>query len=316
MHTLTYLPHSRHRTFIPPCHFLDYVQNTATATTKWGDIGDWDTSGVGDFSYAFTQFRNQAGGSFARGGNPKAATFVGTAISKWDTASATSLFRTFWGASEMNADLTGWKVGKVVSLHGTFLDASKFTGTGLASWDTSSVTTLFNTFYDASEMNANLTGWTVGKVVTLGNTFRGASKFVGTGLASWDTSSVTSLEFTFDGVSEMNSDLTGWKVDKVITLYNTFYSASKFVGTGLNSWNTASVTTLYYTFRSAGNMNADLSTWNIAKVSSITDTFTSTPSLSSCNKRKIADAWKSSNIFTATTYDEAWATDACTVRFE
>ena len=108
----------------------DYVQNTTTATAKWGDIGDWDTSGVGDFSYAFTQHRNEAGGSYVANGNLKAAMFVGTAISKWNTASATNLAFAFKAAVEMNADLSGWKVGKVVSLERTFFGASKFRGTG------------------------------------------------------------------------------------------------------------------------------------------------------------------------------------------
>jgi hypothetical protein len=158
------------------------------ATTKWGDIGDWDTSSVGDFSHAFSIHRNE-GGSNAYNGNPKAATFVSTAISKWDTASATSLDKTFLGAGEMNADLSGWKVAKVVTLYKTFFYASKFTGTGLSAWD-------------------------------------------------------------------------------------------------------------------------------VAKVGSMGSTFTSTTSLTSCNKRKIADAWKSSSVFVATTYDEDWAADTCTVRFE
>ena len=48
----------------------------------------------------------------------------------------------------------------------------------------------------------------------------------------------------------------------------------------------------------------------------MTDTFFSTTSLTTCNKRKITDAWKSSAVFTATTYDEDWAGDTCPVRFE
>ena len=170
----------------------DWVQNlpdTTAATTKWGDIGDWDTSGVKDFSYSFSTGRNQAGGSSVSDGNPKAAKFVGTAISKWNTGSATSPHRTFRGASVMNADLSGWKVGKVVKLYGTFDGASKFTGTGLSSWD-------------------------VAKVTDMGHTFR------------------------------------------------------------------------------------------------------PTTSLTTCNKRNIADAWKSSAVFVATTYDTDWAADTCTVRFE
>ena len=40
---------------LPPSrHFVDWVQDMAAATTKWGAISDWDVSGVGDFSYAFS----------------------------------------------------------------------------------------------------------------------------------------------------------------------------------------------------------------------------------------------------------------------
>jgi hypothetical protein len=244
------LPSSQ--TFAHPSHQLltdaqfkqatwDWVNlGDLTATTKWGDIGDWDTSGVGDFSYAFSPDRNQAGGSNVANGNPKAATFVGTAISKWDTSSATTLYWTFYGASEMNADLSGWKVGKVVTLRSTFHDASKFTGTGLSAWDTASATSLLATFEAASEMNADLSGWKVAKVVTLRGTFNGASEFTGIGLSAWD----------------------------------------------------------------------------VTKVKDMFRTFTSTTSLTTCNKRKIADAWKSSAVFVATTYDTDWAADMCTVRFE
>ena len=247
---------------------------------------------MGDFSYAFSTNRD-VGGSYANNGNPKAATFVGTAISKWDTASATTLYYTytFWGANEMNADLTGWKVGKVVTLAGTFYNAVKFIGTGLTSWDTASTTTMDSTFHGASEMNADLTGWKVGKVVTLLNTFFGAAKFTGTGLSSWDIASATSLWSTFYGASKMNADLTGWKVGKVITLEHTFNGASKFTGTGVD-------------------------TWNVVKVTSMFSTFLNAASLASCNKHKIADAWTSSAVFVATTYDTDWAADTCAVRFE
>jgi hypothetical protein len=118
-----------------------------------------------------------------------------------------------------------------------------------------------------------------------------AATFVGTAISKWDTASATTLEGTFWGASEMNANLTGWKVGKVVTLYNTFHDASKFIGTGLASWDVASATTLERTFFS-------------------------TPSLTMCNKRKIADAWKSSAVFVATTYETDWADDTCPVRFE
>jgi surface protein len=284
----------------------DYVQDTAAATTKWGDLGDWDTSGVKDFSYSLSTGRNQQG-SYVNGGNPKAATFVGTAISKWDTASATSLAWTFTGASVMNADLTGWKVAKVVNLAGTFNYAYKFTGTGLSAWDTTSATNLQSTFSDASEMNSDLTGWKVGKVVTLTEAFNSASKFSGTGLSAWDTASATSLLRTFYYASEMNADLTGWKVAKVTSLESMFYHASKFTGTGLASWDTASVTSLYGTFREATAMNADLSSWDVAKATTLSSTFYQAVNFQGAGLH----TWITSSVTTlANTFYEATAMNA------
>ena len=118
-----------------------------------------------------------------------------------------------------------------------------------------------------------------------------AATFVGTAISKWNTTSATSLYRTFHKASEMNADLSGWNVGKVVTLGYTFKGALKFTGTGVD-------------------------TWDVAEVTIMTDTFTSTTSLTTCNKRLIADAWKSSAVFTATSYDEDWAGDTCTVRFE
>ena len=77
----------------------DWVQSTATATTTWGAIGDWDVSEVTDFSYAFSQHRDEMGaykGVIANGGNPKAEFFVGTDISTWITSAATNMQGLFY----------------------------------------------------------------------------------------------------------------------------------------------------------------------------------------------------------------------------
>ena len=130
----------------------------------------------------------------------------------------------------------------MVTLATTFDGASKFVGTGLNSWDTSSVTNLAFIFNEAS-------------------------KFVGTGLSSWDTASVTTLAYAFTNAGAMNVDMSGWSVVNVVTLRDTFSSATAFVGTGLAKWITTSVTNIAGTFLSASSMNADLSGWNLAKVS-------------------------------------------------
>ena len=119
---------------LAPSRAGDWVQNLPTdataATAKWGDIGDWDVSDVTDFSYSFSKHRNAAG-AYASNGNPKAVSFVGTAISKWNIASVTSLYRTFYEAVETNADMGSWIVAKATTLSYMFNKASKFAGTGL-----------------------------------------------------------------------------------------------------------------------------------------------------------------------------------------
>ena len=192
-------------------------------------------------------------------------------------------------AADMNADLSKWNVAKVTALSYMFYGASKFAGTGLNSWFTASVTSISTTFASAVEMNANLTGWNVAKIKDMTCAFQGASKFVGTGLNSWNTASVLNLRFTFDRAVSMIADLRKWNVAKVTTLENTFEGASKFAGAGFASW-------------------------SIAKVTSMTNTFASATSLTSCNKRLIADAWAAASdpggsAFHATSYDTDWASE-------
>ena len=182
----------------------DWVQNTATATTKWGTLGDWDVSGVTDFGLAFDTSRNKAGGSDV-GGNPKAANVGLVAISGWKTTSLTTLSRTFFGAMVMDADLSSWDVSKVAALDYTFAFARRFRGTGLARWNTASVTTLNSTFHEANSMNADLTGWKVGKVVSMTNMFYNAIQFEGEGLSQWSIGKITDMAFVFSGATRLVS---------------------------------------------------------------------------------------------------------------
>ena len=144
------------------CPSVDWVQDTGTATSKWGDLGYWDVSGVGDFSYAFSKIRDQAGGSKVKNGNPKAATFVGTGMSKWITTSLTTLKETFEGAASMNSDLSGWNVAKVTILNYVFSKAGKFNG-DISGWDTGTVTDIDNCFQN-SGLNQDVSKWNIGNV--------------------------------------------------------------------------------------------------------------------------------------------------------
>jgi hypothetical protein len=110
----------------------------------------------------------------------------------------------------------------------------------------------------------------------------------------------------------MNTDLSGWTVGKVTTLESTFNAASKFTGTGLDLWDTTSVTTLESTFYHATTINFDVSKWSVGEVTTMKNMFSNAKSLTSCNKRNIAEAWKSSDAFTkTTTYGTEWDSVVC-----
>lgn len=119
--------------------------------------------------------------------------------------------------------------------------------------------------------------------------FDRTTSYTGGGLETWITSSLTSLHGTFSDhetkSTGMNAHLGSWDVSKVTSLESTFNGASKFTADGLDKWSIEAVT---------ANMG---------------DTFGTTTStiISACNKRKIADAWKSNAIFATTTYPAAWA---------
>ena len=169
----------------------------------------------------------------------------------------------------------------------------KYVGLGMRNWDVSRVTTLQHTFRFAQAMNAELDTWDVSAVTTLYHTFSKAVVFTGRGLANWDTKSVTSMRKTFMGAIVFNADMSRWRTAKVTELGSTFSGAARFTGQGLEAWSVGAVTDIAAAFDGA-------------------------MSLTSCTKRKIADAWTAASdpggsAFTATSYDTDWAADVCFV---
>ena len=178
-------------------------------------------------------------------------------------------------------------------------------------WDTSGVTTLKYAFStsrneagnyvprgscmtpdrycnpSAATFNGDISKWITSSVTDMGWTFNGAAKFNGD-ISKWITTSVKSLRSTFNNAAAFNSDISTWITSPVTDMRYTFYGASSFTGTGLDLW-------------------------NINKVKNMDNTFNGANALTSCSKRKIADAWKSNVAFTATYYTD-WAADTCPVR--
>ena len=115
--------------------------------------------------------------------------------------------------------------------------------------------------------------------------FEDAQAFVGTCLEKWKTGTLVSLHRSFRNAHKMNAYVGGWDVSQVTSLEDAFDKAYAFEGNGVEQW-------------------------DITKVVAMAHMFHKADSLTSCNKRMIADAWKTNVVF-KNSYGTEWANDSC-----
>ena len=192
------------------------------------DLGSWDTSKVTDLT---SMFHN-------------AVDFTGGGISKWNTAKVTTMHNTFQndfvyrskGKSfltlKMNADLSGWDVGKVILPE--FTDADFYQAT----WDW--VKDAGSAYFLWANWGGDPGNWNVRQVKQMewalsvyrneGANSAGSYKQIDenkgmsemanfntgmSGISKWITTGVVgSLRGMFKGAAAFNADLGGWDVSK------------------------------------------------------------------------------------------------------
>ena len=87
----------------------EWEDNKEDAIKKWGEINDWDVSGVTDMSVLFHGF-----GEFNEN------------ISKWDTSNVVNMHGMFFEAYSFNQPLDSWDTSKVQSMDSMFWKAYSF----------------------------------------------------------------------------------------------------------------------------------------------------------------------------------------------
>ena len=118
-------------------------------------------------------------------------------------------------------------------------------------------------------------------------------------IEDWDTSGVPSFKYAFSTLRNEGG--------RMVSHYNP--KAKTFNG-DLSKWNTSSVNNMKYTFGEASSFTGTgVDLWNINKVKDMTHIFNQANAITSCNKRKIADAWKNKCPYEDCPSDTDWAAD-------
>lgn len=112
-----------------------------------------------------------------------------------------------------NDNISEWNTRNILSMEGTFHNASSFNQT-LDSWDTRNVMTMKNMFRNAAVFNNDIMSWDTHKVLSMENMFYGCKKF-NIDISMWDMTSVVSIKYMFKNATDFQQEIRHWSLDKM-----------------------------------------------------------------------------------------------------
>jgi surface protein len=233
-----------------------WCSDSANATTTYGHIKYWDTSGVTSLNSLFYSYCSTKS-SFNED------------ISGWNVSRVTDMSYMFYGATAFNSDVSSWDVSSVQNMEQMFRSASTF-NSNVASWDVSSVQNMGQMFRSASAFNSNVSSWDVSRVTAMDSLFR-SSPF-NQAISAWNTGSVTHMGGMFMDNAAFNQDISSWDVSRVAVMELMFYGASSF-SQDISAWSISSATTMESMFYGATRLFQALC-WDISGVTTTTSMFT------------------------------------------
>jgi len=230
-----------------------WFSHEANATATYGQIQDWNVSGVTNM---LTAFKNKP--SFNED------------ISGWDVSSVTNMGSMFYGASSFNRDIGDWNVSSVTNMGYMFFNATSF-NRDIGDWNVGNATSMSHAFQNATAFNQDIGNWDVSSVSNLRETFNGATSF-DQDIGDWNVSNVTSLQATFHGATAFNQDIGDWDVSRVQNFAGTFWDATSF-NQDIGRWDLSSGTKLNYLFAGAVAFDQDIGDWNVSRANTLSRTF-------------------------------------------
>lgn len=114
---------------------LEWINNKDEAISKYGEINTWNTTGITDMSFLFSNF-----------------TEFNDSISNWDVSNVNSTRGMFKDASSFNQDIQHWNTSRVQNMDYMFANATSF-NKSIVKWDLSSLTSADNMFLNATSID-------------------------------------------------------------------------------------------------------------------------------------------------------------------
>ncbi len=224
----------------------------------YGDITTWDTSGVTNMSFAFSNMES-----------------FNEDISGWNMSNVTNTEKMFFFASAFNQPLNSWNMGNVTTTKSMFEAASAF-NQPLNSWNMEEVTTTESMFASASAFNQDINNWYTPKLKKTDKMLSDASSF-NKNINNWYVANVTSMESMFSNNStrsgfdsSFNQPLNLWNMRNVKSTKNMFEGASAF-NQDISSWVLLSLADATSMFEGATDFSQNLHEWGNLPNVNLTD---------------------------------------------
>ena len=168
----------------------EWTTDRTLATTKYGDISEWDTSAVNDMN---NLFKNKS--SFNDN------------INNWNTSNVTNMSGMFQGATVFNQPIGNWNVSNVGGMGNMFNGATAF-DQPIGKWTTARVTSMYYMFVNAAAFDQPIGNWEVSKVANMYAMFQGATSF-NQNLSGWNFGSLSNnpapyFGWAYSGMSKSN----------------------------------------------------------------------------------------------------------------
>ena len=178
-----------------------WCDDPGSAIGVYGNISDWDTSGVTDMAWFFSGYSNNNG----RKGYCSTYDKFNEDISKWNTSSVTTMRSMFNGAASFNRNLSSWDVSRVVDMRQMFEYATSFDG-DISAWNVTRVNSMKQMFEYAHSFDGDISVWDVSRVTTMEWMFGSAHRFAQH--LCWSISPATFTNKIFDGTAGACIDKT------------------------------------------------------------------------------------------------------------